>query len=413
VVAPLEGIRVLEVANWMAAPGAAALMADMGADVVKVEPLRGDAMRKATRQPVMPPDAEALDASFQMDNRGKRGIAVALNRPEGTDLVRRMAADVDVFICNLMTDRQAKFGLDADTLIAANPRLVHATLTGYGLGGPDAKRPGYDLTAFFGRGAVLHAMAEPDNPAPPRLRPAQGDHAAALALLASILAALRLVETTGQGQRVDVSLFATAAWTMSTDLAATLVDGQNPPQGGRRARPHALHGGFRCADGRWVLLFMPEPHWWPRFAEAVGRPEWAEDPRFASYQSRGLNMVELTALMDEVFATRPLPEWGRIFDEQGFIWAPGSTVAELAADAQAESDGLFPTVEHPGVGSFRTVASPVRVYGAEIAPRGPAPEIGEHTIAVLTELGLSGQEVAALAEEGVVGVAEHAPKPSG
>jgi crotonobetainyl-CoA:carnitine CoA-transferase CaiB-like acyl-CoA transferase len=413
VVAPLQGVRVLEVANWMAGPGAAAMMADMGADVVKVEPLRGDAMRKATRQPVRPPDAEPLDASFQMDNRGKRGIAVALNRPEGTDLVRRMAAGVDVFLCNLMTDRQAKFGLDADTLIAANPRLVHATLTGYGLGGPDARRPGYDLTAFFGRGAVLHAMAEPDNPAPPRVRPAQGDHTAALALLASILAALRLVETTGKGQRVDVSLFATAAWTMSTDLAATLVDGQNPPQGGRRARPHALHGGFRCADGRWLIMFMPEPHWWPRFAEAVQRPEWAEDPRFASHQSRGLHMADLTVAMDEVFATRPLAEWGQIFDEQGFIWAPGSTVAELAADVQAEADGLYPTIDHPGAGTFRTVAGPIRVHGADIAPRGPAPEIGQHTTAVLTELGLSGEEVAALAEAGIVGVPDSARRPSG
>jgi crotonobetainyl-CoA:carnitine CoA-transferase CaiB-like acyl-CoA transferase len=140
----------------------------------------------------------------------------------------------------------------------------------------------------------------------------------------------------------------------------------------------------------------------------VGRPEWAEDPRFASYQARGQNMAELTTLMDEVFATRPLVDWCRLFDEKGFIWAPGSTVAELAADEQAASDGLFPTIDHPVAGSFRTVASPVRVHGADIAPRGPAPEIGEHTTAVLTELGLSGAEVAALAEEGVVGVADNA-----
>jgi crotonobetainyl-CoA:carnitine CoA-transferase CaiB-like acyl-CoA transferase len=388
VVAPLEGIRVVEVANWMAAPGAAAIMADMGAEVVKVEPLRGDAMRGATRQPAMPRGAAPLDASFQMDNRGKRGIAVALNRPEGAELVRRLAARADVFICNLMTDRQAKFGLDADTLLAVNARLVHATLTGYGLGGPDAARPGYDLTAFFGRGAVLHAMAEPDNSAPPRLRPAQGDHVAALALLASILAALRLVEITGQGQRLDVSLLAAAAWTMSTDLAGTLVDGQNPPQGGRRARPHALHGGFRCSDGRWVLLFMPEPHWWAQFCVAVGRPEWAEDERFASYAGRAQHMAELTVLMDEVFATRTLAEWGAIFDGHGFIWGPGASVAEFAADAQADADGTFPTIDHPEAGTFRTVASPVRIAGAGIAPRGPAPDVGQHTTAVLTELGL-------------------------
>jgi crotonobetainyl-CoA:carnitine CoA-transferase CaiB-like acyl-CoA transferase len=403
VAAPLEGIRVVEVANWMAGPGAAALMADMGAEVVKVEPLRGDAMRRATRQPVMPDGADPLDASFELDNRGKRGIAVALNRPEGTELVRRLAAGADVFICNLMPGRQSKFGLDADTLLALNPRLVHATLTGYGLAGPDATRPGYDLTAFFGRGAVLQAMAEPDNPAPPRLRPAQGDHTAALALLASILAALRLVDATGQGQRLDVSLLATAAWTMSTDLAATLVDGRNPPQGGRRERPHALHGGFRCSDGRWVLLFMPEPQWWPRFCAAVGRPEWAEDARFATYAARGEHMAELTGLMDEHFATRTLEEWGRLFDEEAFIWGPGSTVAEFAADTQATVDGLYPTIDHPAAGTFRTVASPVRISGADIAPRGPAPSVGEHTTVVLAELGLTAEELSALATEGVIG----------
>src|SRR4051812_9486888 len=130
-VAPLEGVRVLEVANWMAGPGAAAIMADMGADVVKIEPLRGDAMRRATRQPEMPASETPIDAAFQVDNRGKRSVAVALNRPEGAGLVRRLAAEADVFVCNLLPDRAAKYGLDAQTLLGAQPRLVHATLTGY------------------------------------------------------------------------------------------------------------------------------------------------------------------------------------------------------------------------------------------------------------------------------------------
>src|SRR3954453_9568135 len=217
--APLEGVRVVEVANWMAAPGAAALMADMGADVIKVEPLRGDAMRGATRQPQGPQGQAPIDAAFQMDNRGRRSIAVALNRPEGADLVRRLATGADVFLCNLLPARQAKYGLDPRSVCAVTPRLVHATLTGYGTSGPDVARPGYDLTAFFGRGAVLDAMSEPANSAPPRLRRAQGGDPAALALLASILAALRLVEATGEGQVVDVSLLGAAAWTMSSDLS--------------------------------------------------------------------------------------------------------------------------------------------------------------------------------------------------
>jgi len=404
VVAPLDGIRVVEVANWMAAPGAAAMMADLGADVIKVEALRGDAMRLATRQPTVAPGAPPLDASFQMDNRGKRGVAVALNRPEGAELVRKLAARADVFINNLLADRQRKYGLDSASLLEANPRLVHASLTGYGLDGPDAARPGYDITAFFGRGAIIESMSEPGNLAP-RMRPAQGDHTAALALFSSILAALRLVEATGAGQVIDVSLLATAAWTMSTDLAPTLVDGQNPPALGRRGRPHALHGSFRCADGRWILLFMPELHYWDRFCTAVGRPEWIEDPRFATHPGRASTMAELTALMDEVFATRTLEQWGSLFDEQTFIWAPASTVAELAADRQAAAIGLFPVVEHPASGPFPTVASPIRIAGAESGPRGPAPEVGQHTAEVLAELGLPEQEVAALAAAGVIGAA--------
>jgi len=402
-VAPLEGVRVVEVANWMAGPGAAAMMADMGADVVKIEPPRGDAMRGATRQPEMPAGEPPVDAAFQLDNRGKRSVSVALNQPEGADLVRRLAAGADVFVCNLLPERAAKYGLDAETLLKANPRLVHATLTGYGQTGPDAKRPGYDLTAFFGRGAVLHAMSEPDNPAPPRLRPAQGDHTAALALFASILTALRVVERTGQGQVVDVSLLAAAAWTMSSDLAGTLIDGVNPTPQGRIARPHALHGGFRCADSRWILLFMPEPHWWPRFCEAVGRPQWIEDERFATWGARKANMPELTRLLDELFATRPLREWCALFDERGFIWGPGSTIAEFAEDPQAAADGLFPEIPDPSGRSFRTVAAPVRLAGAEIGPRGRAPDIGEHTGPVLSELGVPADQLAALAAEGVIG----------
>ena len=401
--APLEGVRVVELAGWMAAPGAAAVLADLGADVVKVEPLRGDPVRGVLRQPERAEGEAPIDAGYQMDNRGKRGIAVAVNTEQGQDLVRRLVAGADVFLNNLLLRRQEKYGLDAASLLAVQPRLVHATLTGYGLEGPDAARPGYDITAFFGRGGITHSITEPGSPAP-RARPAQGDHAAALALTTSVLAALRLVEQTGEGQVVDTSLLATAAWTMSTDLSSTLVDGNDPPVLGRTRKWHALQESYRTADDRWVLLFMPEPHWWPRFCEAVGRPEWAQEPRYETVPLRRENMPEIVALLDALFAERTLAQWGALLDEHGFTWAPAATVSEFAADPQAAAVGLFPEVEHPTAGRFRTVATPVRVRDADIGPRGAAPDLGQHTAEVLAELGLSAEQVQALAADGIVGL---------
>ncbi|CAN5203013.1 CaiB/BaiF CoA-transferase family protein [soil metagenome] len=396
---PLDCVLVVEVAGWMAAPGAAAVLSDLGADVVKVEPLRGDPVRGVIRQPEVDPP---LDAPFQMDNRGKRGIAVALDRPEGQELVRRLCDGADVFLNNLLARRQEKFGLDPATLLARNAALVHATLTGYGLDGPDAARPGFDITTFFGRGGITHATTDPGEQAP-RARPAQGDHAAALVMVAAVLAALRLVERTGQGQVVDVNLLATAAWTMATDLSSTLVDGQDPLMLGRRRRRHALQESFRTADDRWILLFMPEPHWWPRFCAVVGRPEWVEDERLSTFDARLANMPLVTDLMDEAFATRTLADWGQRFDEAGLTWGPGATVSEVAADPHSAAVGTFPEVQHPSYGAFRTVAVPMRLRGQDLTPRGPAPDLGQHTREVLGELGLSADELDALVAGGTLG----------
>jgi crotonobetainyl-CoA:carnitine CoA-transferase CaiB-like acyl-CoA transferase len=400
-VAPLSNLRVVEMTSWMAAPSAAVVLADLGADVVKVEPLRGDPVRGMIRQPKIPEGMPQVDYSFQVDNRGKRSVAIAVDRPEGGELVRRLVAGADVFICNLLPHRQQRYGLDPETLFAVSPRLVHATLTGYGLTGPDAERPGYDVTAFFGRGAVTDALTEPGGVAP-HPRPAQGDHTAGLAMVAGILAALHLSRETGKGQAIDVSLLSTAAWTMATDLSATLIDGRPPSKRGRNRVISPLANRFRTADDRWIVLNMPETRWWKPFAEAVGRPEWVEDPRFDTVKSRFDNMPELIGLIDEIFETRTLVEWGQVFDEAGLIWGPASTIAELAQDPQAEAAGLFPAIEHPD-GSFRTVAVPFNIHGAEVGPRGPAPEIGQHTAQILVEAGLNEGEVAALAAAGIVG----------
>ncbi len=402
-VAPLAGLRVVEATNWMAAPGAAAILADMGADVVKVEPLTGDAVRGLIRPPRVPDGAPDIDYSFTVDNRGKRSVAIAFDEPAGADVMHRLVAGADVFLCNLLPHRQARYGLDPESLLAENPRLVHATLTGYGINGPDAQRPGFDVTTFFGRGSVTDSMTEPGGVAP-NPRTAQGDHTTSLALVASILGALRLVDSTGEGQVVEVSLLATAAWTMASDLSAVLIDGRQPTKRDRRHLITPLANRFRCGDDRWIILNMPEPRWWPGFCAAIERPELLDDARFVTPRDRFDNMPELIDLIDEAFATKPIEEWGRIFDDASMIWGPASTMAELADDPQAAAIGLFPEVEHPG-GSFRTVAVPIGIRGADIAPGGPAPLLAAHTTEVLEGLGYSDDEIARLAASGAIGLA--------
>lgn len=403
--APLSGLRVIEATNWMAAPGAAAILADMGADVVKVEPLTGDAVRGLIRPPKVDADAPNIDYSFTIDNRGKRSVAIAFDQPDGAEVMQRLIAEADVFVCNLLPHRQARYGLDPETLLAANKRLIHATLTGYGVGGPDDERPGFDVTTFFGRGAITDSMLEPGSVAP-NPRTAQGDHTTSLALVASILAALRMVDKTGEGQVVDVSLLATAAWTMASDLSAVLIDGRQPTKRDRRHVITALAGRFRCGDDRWIILNMPEPRWWPMFCDAIGCPEFVADPRFSSPRARFENMPELIDLIDAAFAEKPIAKWAEIFDKAALIWGPASTMKELVDDPQAAAIGLFPEIEHSG-GSFRTVAAPIRIRNADIRPRGLAPDLAAHTTEVLEALGYGPEEIASLAKAGAIGLGDH------
>ena len=398
---PLDGIRVIEIASWMAAPSACAILADLGADVVKVEPLGGDPMRDKNRQPKVE-GRPAIDEPFHVDNRGKRSLAVALDRDDGAQLVRRLVGRADVLVTNLLPHRQERFGLDPDALLSDHPRLVHATLSGYGLEGPDATRPGYDVTAFFGRGAISDSMTEPGGP-PPQPRPAQGDHATGLALVGAVLAALRLVDRTGEGQVVDVSLFGTAAWTMATDLSATLVDRRQPRPRDRHHLISALSNRFPCGDGKWVIFNMPEEHWWPRFCKAVGRTEWLDDERLDSVKGRFDHMPMVIDGIDEALSMRSREEWAVIFDEAGLIWGPANSLADLVDDPQAEAAGLWVELDHPDVGALPTVANPIRIRGVDTTPRHVGPAVGEHGAEVLAALGVDETTRERLAADGVIG----------
>ena len=401
--APLEDITVIAVDSWMAAPSAGAIMADMGARVIKIEPLQGDPMRDSGRAPKIEDEAlKAYDFQFDVDNRGKESVCVDLTKPEGIAVVHKLCESADIFLCNLLTQRQTKYQLDPATLFGINPKLVHATLTGYGTSGPEAWRPGFDVTAFFGRSGLYDAMREGANGLVPMARPAQGDHTTGLAMFGSIMAALRLAEKTGKGQAVETSLYETAVWTQATDFATTSNDAAPVRQRARDELFLPTANRYPCGDGKWVVFNMPEPRYWPVFCKAIGKEDWLEDERLQDVRSRFRLMHELVPKIDEVLMTKTRDEWGEIFDKAGLIWGPVLGLHEVAQDSQADAINLFPEVQHETLGTYKTVNIPMRFADAEVRPRAVAPLLGEHTHEALKSAGYSDEELASLTEAGVI-----------
>lgn len=403
-VAPLEGIRVVEVANWLAAPSAAALMADLGADVVKVEHPGGDAWRNTLmrgHQPDFDPETD-VDAPFELDNRGKRGIALSLDRPGGTALAQRLAAAADIFITNLTAPRIARYDLSRETLQGLNPQLIYVVLTGYGTRGPDQAKTAFDYSAFWSRSGIMSLIGEPGGPPMP-CRPGQGDHATALNLLSGALAALRLRDLTGEGQFVEVTLQRTGAWTIGADLSAALITEQQPGRIDRVRPGNPLFNSYETNDGRWLMLVMPTgDRYWPSACRALGRDDLLADDRYGDLMSRAEHTEELTATIADTIHSRPLDEWTERLDAESLTWAPVADLPDVIADPQMEEMEAWSELE--GVqGRFRTLNTPFAIDGAEIGPRSVAPQTGEHTLDVLRDLGLSDDEVAQLAADGVLG----------
>jgi crotonobetainyl-CoA:carnitine CoA-transferase CaiB-like acyl-CoA transferase len=398
--APLSGIRVIEIANYVAAPAVGALLADLGADVIKVEPPGGEVMRGviATGQDGAP----RVNYLFELENRGKRSVTVDLDSLRGPELVHRLLANADVLLTNLLAPRLERFELAPAIVRERHPRLVFCSVTGYGLTGPDAARPGFDFAAFWARAGIMSVVGHPGGP-PVLSRIAQGDHTTGMNALAAILAALRLRDLTGVGQVVEVTLQQTGVYTIATDFARTLVDGQQPSRMDRTAPPNPLFNTYPTADGRWVMLvhMTPDPYW-PKLCAAIGKPEWAADERYDSMRKRMAHGPALAAAIEAEFVTRDLAYWSETLDRHGLIWAPMMELPQVVADPALGALNAFPEV--PGTKPrFRTVGVPFSIHGSNIGVRGPAPEAGEHTLDVLSEAGLGAEEVAELAASGVFG----------
>jgi len=397
---PLEGIRVVELGLWVAGPSAGAVLADWGAEVIKIEPPDGDPFRglyitaAGAELPANPP--------FELDNRGKRSVVLNLATAEARRIAHGLVERADVFITNMRVAALARLELDWERLAARNPRLVYGLVTGYGERGPDADRPSYDICAFWSRAGIAAALTPPGGE-PPFQRGAMGDHTAGMTLAGGISAALLARERTGRGQLVSTSLLRVGIYVLGWDTNAALRLGLEATPMTRAWTPNPVISAYRTQDDRWFwLLGLQGQRHWPDLVRAIERPEWLTDERFATMRSRRELVSELVAQIDEIFASRTLAEWGAAFDRAGMWWAPVQTVTEVTTDPQAEAAGAWVEVPVAEGGTARMVATPVDFSDTRWAPAGGTPECGQHTEEVLLELGYDWERIGALKEAGVI-----------
>lgn len=398
---PFDGIRVVELAQWVFVPVAGALLADWGADVVHVEPIHGDPYRGLATQGIGS-ERGGVNMSLALANRGKRSLAIDIGRDEGRTVLHRLLHSADVFLTNMRPGALARAGLDADSLTGRYPGLVYARGNGFGVKGPDADQAGYDATAFWARGGMAHILTPPERDYPIGQRGALGDRTGALALAFGVAAALLKRTRSGTGSVVDVSLLATAMWTLSSDLLAALSGDEPKPSSGRGPLVNPLVGVYQTKDGRHIqLVFLQPDRYWFDFCRVIGRADLADDPRFADHVVRRENGAACVEELDRVFAQRTFAEWKRTLASLDAPWAPVQSVPELLGDPQVEANGYIGEVVVDGEPAYRLPTVPVQLDGRPPHLRR-APEHGEDTESVLLELGYGWEQIAGLKEIGVV-----------
>lgn len=397
----LEGVKVVELATYMAAPSAAMVLSDWGAEVVKIEELGGDPVRKAFQG--ISRNKLVGNPMFAFDNRGKRGVALNIRTPAGAKIMRELIGQADVFITNVRPAALKRAGLDYETISAANPRLIYTSVTGYGLQGEETNRPGFDIVAFWARSGIARMIA-PKGADPIPIRAAVGDHITGITTVSGIVAALFARTRTGKGMLVETSLLRTGIFALASDMATQMHFGKLSSTPPRDRADEPTRNFYKTSDGEWLMLI-------PRgnrtdfgdICKAVGHPEILDDPRFKTPIDRKENAAVMVKMFDDAIARRTLAEWGRIFDDADLVWAPVLHPKDVVADPQAHASGSFIDVPDGQGGAVKGIASPVRFNGEPIIPKRPMPGPGQHTAEVLGELGYDEAAIEKLRKEGVVG----------
>ncbi len=402
--AVMQGVRVLEVAEHTFVPAASALLSDWGAEVIKIEHVeRGDAMRALASSgiAVVPKNAHVL---LEHSNRGKRSLGLDLTSDAGRDILYQLAGTCDVFLTNKMPSVRSKLKIDLETIRAHNPNIIYVRGTGQGERGPDADKGSYDSLAFWARAGVAVGVMRPeygDVPVPPA--PGFGDSLGAMTIAGGIMGALFHRERTGEATTVDVSLLGTGMWAMGQALALSLllnVPWTPPAVGAPRLNP--LTGNYQTSDGRWLsFTCLQAGKYWPLMAEAVGRPELATDPRFATHEALMANSNEAIAILTKVFTERTLAQWREQLENFAGQWTVVQDTLEAAADPQSVANGYVQDCTTAAGVPFHLAAAPVQ-YNEQPATPGRAPTFNEHGDDVLAELGLDWDTIVDLKVRGVV-----------
>ena len=411
----LEGLNVLEMGHVVAVPAASATMADWGADVLKVEPLTGEFARgiNILKKEDLPQElAEGLLGKLiDMDggefswytnllNRNKRGLAVNLKTNAGKELLYKLVADADVFMTNYEASTVAKLGMDYDTLVQFNPRLIYGILTGYGTQGPDRNERGFDYAAAWARSGAMYMVGEPGSTPAPQ-RGGMMDRTVGAHIVGGVMGALYHREKTGKGQKLEFSLYQAGVWTMAEDIQPTLL-GLTPVKHDRSNAGNPLWNSYQTRDERWLWLAMlqSDPSW-PDFCRAIGRTDLENDERFRDMEVRFMNNQALITIIEKILITKTLKEWETIFTENDCIYGRVATPEEVVNDPQAIANDFFPDLHLYNLDA-RTVATPVKFCQNPASVRAPAPEVGQHTEEVLLKLGYSWEDISNLQEEGVI-----------
>jgi crotonobetainyl-CoA:carnitine CoA-transferase CaiB-like acyl-CoA transferase len=404
----LQGVRVIELAEWGLVPCCGAVLADLGADVIKVEhPSRGDVMRASRAQPSSrAPDA--YDYAFEQFNRGKRSLGLDLSEPAGHQLFLELVRRCDVLITGFLAPARERLDVTYERLSPLNPRLIYACAHGQGQRGPDAEGAGFSSVSYWARGGIGNALTPPGGP---YIQQPNGfaDPTTAMSLACGITAALYRRSVTGRGGTIDVSMLGTAVWQMGLEILASQEPDAKASDSRETIPANPLAAtAYRTADGRFLVLGMRQSdRYWPAFCSALGRADLIEDARFAGAEQRAKNRAALYGLVRDAFAAATPAEWAARLDRHACVWSLAQSPAELLLDAQVVANGYLP--DHPARPGRKLAANPIQFDGRLPSLARGAPRLGEHTAEILRDLGLAREDGEPLRRKSVVANDSGAP----